>query len=109
MRRWDFVAAFLQGELLDNEVVYCSVPSGYATGLDASNPSAARRRHGAAHHEAHLRHGAGGAALAADHLSLPHSRGFRRHRVRLVRVQQARNRPQTPSDPRATIETLIIG
>ena len=38
-RRWDFVAAFLQGELLDNEVVYCSMPSGYATGLDASNPS----------------------------------------------------------------------
>ena len=29
MRRWDFVAAFLQGELLDNEVVYCSAPPGY--------------------------------------------------------------------------------
>ena len=41
MCRWDFVAAFLQGELLDNEVVYCSMPSGYATGLDASNPSGA--------------------------------------------------------------------
>ena len=39
MRRWDFVAAYLQGELLDNEVVYCSMPSGYATGLDSSNPS----------------------------------------------------------------------
>ena len=24
MRRWDFVAAFLQGELLEDEVVYCS-------------------------------------------------------------------------------------
>ena len=41
MRCWDFVAAFLQGELLENEVVYCSMPSGYATGLDASNPSGA--------------------------------------------------------------------
>ena len=39
MRRWDFVAAFLQGKLLENEVVYCSMPSGYAIGLDASNPS----------------------------------------------------------------------
>ena len=29
MRRWDFVAAFLQGELLDDEVVYCSAPPGY--------------------------------------------------------------------------------
>ena len=41
MRSWDFAAAFLQDELLDNEVVYCSMPSGYATGLDASNPSGA--------------------------------------------------------------------
>ena len=41
MRRWGFVAAFLQGQLLDNEVVYCSMPSGYATGLGASNPSGA--------------------------------------------------------------------
>jgi hypothetical protein len=40
MHRWDFVAAFLQGELCDKEVVYCSMPSGYnATGLDPSNPS----------------------------------------------------------------------
>ena len=31
MRRWDFVAAYLQGSLLDGEVVYCSAPSGYAT------------------------------------------------------------------------------
>ena len=34
-----FVAAFLQGKLLENKVVYCSMPSSYATGLDASNPS----------------------------------------------------------------------
>ena len=27
--------------MLENEVVYCSMPSGYATGLDASNPSGA--------------------------------------------------------------------
>ena len=39
MRRWDFVAAYLQGELLDNEVVYCSMPSGYETGLDANKPT----------------------------------------------------------------------
>ena len=32
MRRWDFVAAYLQGELLEGEVVYCLPPSGgYST------------------------------------------------------------------------------
>ena len=33
MRRWDFVAAYLQGELLDGEVIYCLPPQGpgYAT------------------------------------------------------------------------------
>ena len=33
MRRWDFVAAYLQGELLEGEVVYCLPPpgEGYAT------------------------------------------------------------------------------
>ena len=30
MRRWDFVAAYLQGELIEGEVVYCPPPSGYA-------------------------------------------------------------------------------
>eukprot|EP00965_Chrysotila_dentata_P080570 2658549-Pleurochrysis_carterae.AAC.1 len=30
MRRWDFVAAYLQGELQDGEVVYCYAPPGYA-------------------------------------------------------------------------------
>ena len=30
MRRWDFVAAYLQGELLEGEVVYCLCPPGYA-------------------------------------------------------------------------------
>ena len=29
MRRWDFVAAYLQGELLPDEVVYCKMPQGY--------------------------------------------------------------------------------
>ena len=29
MRRWDFVSAYLQGELLEDEVVYCSMPPGY--------------------------------------------------------------------------------
>ena len=33
MRRWDFVAAYLQGELLDGEVSYCSPPPGFATAL----------------------------------------------------------------------------
>ena len=28
MHRWDFVAAYLQGELLDGEVVYCELPPG---------------------------------------------------------------------------------
>eukprot|EP00965_Chrysotila_dentata_P032659 1088383-Pleurochrysis_carterae.AAC.1 len=31
MRRWDFVAAYLQGELQQGEVVYCHAPPGYAT------------------------------------------------------------------------------
>ena len=31
MRRWDFVSAHLQGELLENEVVYCQMPPGYET------------------------------------------------------------------------------
>eukprot|EP00965_Chrysotila_dentata_P004041 131092-Pleurochrysis_carterae.AAC.1 len=31
MRRWDFVAAYLQGELQSGEVVYCHAPPGYAT------------------------------------------------------------------------------
>ena len=30
MHRWDFVAAYLQGELLDGEVVYCELPPGIA-------------------------------------------------------------------------------
>ena len=29
MRRWDFVAAYLQGELLEGEVTYCFPPPGY--------------------------------------------------------------------------------
>eukprot|EP00965_Chrysotila_dentata_P154251 5098012-Pleurochrysis_carterae.AAC.1 len=31
MRRWDFVAAYLQGELQDGEIAYCHAPPGYAT------------------------------------------------------------------------------
>eukprot|EP00965_Chrysotila_dentata_P054667 1814903-Pleurochrysis_carterae.AAC.1 len=31
MRRWDFVAAYLQGELEPGEVVYCHPPPGYET------------------------------------------------------------------------------
>eukprot|EP00965_Chrysotila_dentata_P126594 4185934-Pleurochrysis_carterae.AAC.1 len=31
MRRWDFVAAYLQGNLEHDEVVYCHAPPGYAT------------------------------------------------------------------------------
>ena len=31
MRRWDFVAAYLQGELQPDEVVYCYAPPGHAT------------------------------------------------------------------------------
>jgi hypothetical protein len=39
MRSWDFVAAYLQGELLENEVVYCSMPTGYESGFDPSAPT----------------------------------------------------------------------
>eukprot|EP00965_Chrysotila_dentata_P207775 6184323-Pleurochrysis_carterae.AAC.1 len=31
MRRWDVLAAYLQGELEQDEVVYCYAPPGYAT------------------------------------------------------------------------------
>eukprot|EP00965_Chrysotila_dentata_P084154 2778266-Pleurochrysis_carterae.AAC.1 len=31
IRRWDFVAAYLQGDLERNEVVYCHARPGYAT------------------------------------------------------------------------------
>eukprot|EP00965_Chrysotila_dentata_P029810 991224-Pleurochrysis_carterae.AAC.1 len=31
MRKWDFVAAYLQGDLEKNEVVYFHAPPGYAT------------------------------------------------------------------------------
>eukprot|EP00966_Prymnesium_polylepis_P011286 260026-Prymnesium_polylepis.1 len=35
MRRWDFVSAYLQGSLLEGEVVYCSMPPGHEmTGSD---------------------------------------------------------------------------
>ena len=30
MRRWDFVAAYLQGELLDGEEICCHAPAGHA-------------------------------------------------------------------------------
>ena len=33
MRRWDFVAAYLQGELEPGEVTYCTPPPGYSTAL----------------------------------------------------------------------------
>ena len=33
MRRWDFVAAYLQGELEPGEVVFCTPPPGYSTAL----------------------------------------------------------------------------
>ena len=31
MRRWDFVAAYLQGSLEDGEFAYCQPPKGYST------------------------------------------------------------------------------
>ena len=34
MHRWDFVAAYLQGELLEGEVVYCTPPTGYRFNQD---------------------------------------------------------------------------
>ena len=42
MRRYDFVAAYLQGELLEGETVYCFAPPGYerkgADGKDMPRP-----------------------------------------------------------------------
>ena len=38
MRRYDFVAAYLQGELLEGETVYCYAPPGYERkGADGKN------------------------------------------------------------------------
>ena len=38
MRRWDFASAYLQGSLLDGEVVYCSPPPGYVeTDVDGNS------------------------------------------------------------------------
>lgn len=37
MRRWDFTSAYLQGTLLDGEVVYCSAPPGYESVDDDGN------------------------------------------------------------------------
>eukprot|EP00966_Prymnesium_polylepis_P214357 4964200-Prymnesium_polylepis.1 len=34
MRRWDFVAAYLQGSLEEGEVVYYSLPPGYETRIE---------------------------------------------------------------------------
>jgi hypothetical protein len=36
MHRWDFVAAYLQGELLEGEVVYCTPPTGYRFNQDGT-------------------------------------------------------------------------
>lgn len=33
MRHWDFIAAYLQAQLILDEVVYCSPPPGYSTAL----------------------------------------------------------------------------
>ena len=49
MRRWDFVSAYLQGELLEDEVVYCQMPpaTSWSAATDVSayvewrNPSTA--------------------------------------------------------------------
>ena len=107
MRRWDFVDAFLQGELLDK------VQRGRVL-LDALRlrdwPRRVQplwRRHGAAHREAHLRHCAGGAALAGHHLPLPHIKAGFVSNESVLCVFTKRETVQTPSGPRE--ETLIIG
>eukprot|EP00965_Chrysotila_dentata_P086078 2840608-Pleurochrysis_carterae.AAC.1 len=42
MRRWDFVAAYLQGELEPGGVVYCHPPPGYETTWLDGKPRACR-------------------------------------------------------------------
>ena len=104
MRRWDFVAASLQGKLLENEVVYCSMPSGYETGLDASNPSGTNTV---------LRidkpiYGMAQAGQRWQRTLFPYllSHGFVASECDLC-VFTRRETVQTPSGPR--VETLIIG
>ena len=58
MRRWDFVAAYLQGELIEGEVVYCPPPSGYAKiGHDG------QLSHGVQSRQARIRYGTGRSSL----------------------------------------------
>ena len=58
MRRWDFVAAYLQGELIEGEVVYCPPPSGYAkVGHDG------QLSHGVQSRQARIRYGTGRSSL----------------------------------------------
>ena len=95
MRRSDFVAAYLQGELLDDGVVrlYCSMPSGYETGLDSSNPSGA---------DTVLRiekpiYGMVQAGRRWQRTILPYvppSLRIQGHRVRPLRVYPTRDRPE---------------
>ena len=79
MRRWDFVAAYLQGELLVSrrqDRLYVSMPKGYY-GTRQASTSLTRRGHRPPHREAHLQHGPGGTAQAADPLPLHrHRQGF---------------------------------
>eukprot|EP00965_Chrysotila_dentata_P000262 8062-Pleurochrysis_carterae.AAC.1 len=65
MRRWDFVAAYLQGDLEQNEVVYCHAPPGYATvhRRRRSSPRLPSR-------ETDLRHGTSRQTLATLALSV---------------------------------------
>eukprot|EP00965_Chrysotila_dentata_P226359 6195363-Pleurochrysis_carterae.AAC.2 len=41
-RRWDFFAAYLQGSLEQNEVIYCHAPPGYATLGEDNKPRVCR-------------------------------------------------------------------
>ena len=54
------------------------------------------------------RRGGAGSGPLADHLPLPHSRGLRRHRVRLVRVHQARDRRYAERPARRDLDHRLI-
>eukprot|EP00965_Chrysotila_dentata_P073708 2434851-Pleurochrysis_carterae.AAC.1 len=81
MRRWDFVAAYLQGDLEPGEVVYCHPSPGYETLGPDGKPRVTLPRC-----QAHLRYGASRASVAALALPMAHFLGLQAVTLRPMRV-----------------------
>eukprot|EP00965_Chrysotila_dentata_P143104 4728727-Pleurochrysis_carterae.AAC.1 len=96
MRRWDFVAAYLQGDLEQNEVVYCeSCAAGIRHHRLRWTPSHMSRR------EADLRDGPSRPAVAAHALPVatrirPHSMQIRSMRLHHDQIHRRRTAKAYP-------------